>query len=56
MWRKGVTAMVKNVFNRMTQVHPVALAIIGWLAFIAGLIVKPIGLKLMFLSAARVLP
>jgi len=48
--------MVKNVFNRMTQVHPVALAIIGWLAFVVGLIVNPISLKLMLLSAARVLP
>ena len=48
--------MVKHVFFRMTHVHPVALAILGWLAFVVGLIVEPIGLKLMLLSAARVLP
>jgi len=48
--------MVKNVFFRMTQSHPVALAIFGWLAFVLGLIVNPISLKLALLSAARVLP
>jgi len=48
--------MVKNVFFRMRYVHPVALAILGWLTFVVGLIVEPIGLKLMLLSAARVLP
>ena len=48
--------MVKHVFFRMNHVHPVALAILGWLAFVLGLIVEPIGLKLMLLSAARVLP
>jgi len=47
--------MVKNVFSKMKSVRPVALAILGWLAFVSGLIVKPIGLKLMLLSAARVL-
>jgi len=55
-WRKGVTAMAKNVFFRMTCSHPVALAILGWLAFVLGLIVNPISLKLVLLSAARVLP
>ncbi len=48
--------MVKNVFFRMTQNHPVALAMFGWLAFVLGLIVDPISLKLVLLSAARVLP
>ena len=48
--------MVKNVFFRITYVHPVALPIIGWLAFIVGLIVEPISLKIMCLSVARVLP
>lgn len=48
--------MVKYVFFRMNHVHPVALVIWGWLAFVFGLIVGPIGLKLMLLSAARVLP
>jgi len=55
-WRKGVTAMVKNVLFRMTKSHPVALAIFGWLAFVIGLTVNPISLKLVLLSAARVLP
>jgi len=55
-WRKGVTTMVKNVFFRMTHAHPVALCILGWLAFVAGSIVKPISLKVMLLSVARVLP
>lgn len=55
-WRKGVTALVKDVFFRMHHVQPVVLAILGWLAFVLGLIVEPIGLKLMLLSAARVLP
>lgn len=48
--------MVKNVFFRMTQSHPVALAFFGWLVFVIGLIVNPISLKLVLLSAARVLP
>lgn len=49
--------MVKNVFNKTKLTCPVALAILGWLAFFSGLfVVKPIGLKLMLLSAARVLP
>ena len=48
--------MVKNVFFRMTKSHPVALVIFGWLAFVLGLIVNPISLKLVLLSAARVLP
>jgi len=48
--------MVKNVFNKIEATHPVALAIVGWLAFVVGQIVHPIGLKLMLMSAARVLP
>lgn len=48
--------MVKNVFFRMTHAHPVALCILGWLAFVPGSIVKPISLKVMLLSVARVLP
>jgi hypothetical protein len=48
--------MVKSVFCRMNHNHPVALAICGWLAFVLGQIVDPIGLKLVLLSAARVLP
>ena len=48
--------MVKNVFNKIESNHPVALAVVGWLAFVLGQIVNPIGLKLMLVSAARVLP
>jgi uncharacterized membrane protein YiaA len=47
--------MVKHVFNKIEH-HPVALAIVGWLAFVLGQIVNSIGLKLTLLSAARVLP
>jgi hypothetical protein len=55
-WWKGVTAMVKHVFNKIESIHPVALAIVGWLTFVFGQVVQPICLKLMLLSAARVLP
>ena len=48
--------MVKHVFNKLKSFNPVALAIFGWLAFALGLVVQPIGLKLVLLSAARVLP
>jgi hypothetical protein len=54
MWKGGV-AMVKHVYFRMNR-HPVALAIVGWLAFVVGHIVNPIWIKLVLLSAARVLP
>ena len=54
--RKRVAAMVKNVFFRMTGSHFAALTILGWLAFVLGLIANPIGLKLVLLSAGRVLP
>jgi hypothetical protein len=55
-WRKGVVAMAKHVFNKTTHVCPVRLAILGWLAFGVGQVVDSIGLKLVLLSAARVLP
>jgi hypothetical protein len=49
--------MVKHVFFKMKSIHPDALAILGWLAFIACVIVgPPTWLKLILLSAARVLP
>lgn len=49
--------MVKNVFLRMKPLCPDALAIVGWLAFALGvLLVSPIWLKFILLSAARVLP
>jgi hypothetical protein len=49
--------MVKHVFFKVKLLHPDALAIVGWLAFVAGVIVgPPMWLKLTLLSAARVLP
>ena len=57
MWRKGVTAMVKNVFSLVRYVSPTAPAILGWLSFVFGLwVVKPFAQKLALMSAARVLP
>ena len=56
-WRKGVTVMVKNVFNGKTLLFPVALVLVGWLTFICGVyVIRPIWLKLVLLSTARVLP
>ena len=49
--------MVKHVFVKLRSFHPDALAILGWLAFAAGVTVgQPMWLKLTLLSAARVLP
>lgn len=48
--------MAKHVLNKMKLVRPVALAILGWLAFGFGQVVDSIGLKLLLLSAASVLP
>jgi hypothetical protein len=49
--------MVKNVFFKVNSLHHDALAILGWLAFVFGVIVgQPMWLKLSLLSAARVLP
>jgi len=48
--------MVKNVFFRMTQIHPVALVTFSWVAFVFGLIINSTSLKLVLLAAARVLP
>jgi len=48
--------MVKHVYCRVRQNLPVALAIFGWIMFVSGQIVHPIWLKVVMLSAARVLP
>jgi hypothetical protein len=48
--------MVKHVFVKMSSVRPDALAIFGWLAFVGGATVETTWLKLVLLSAARVLP
>jgi hypothetical protein len=49
--------MAKHVFFRVNSLHPGALAILGWLALVFGVIVgQPTWLKLTLLSAARVLP
>ena len=49
--------MVKNVLNGKALLFPVALVLVSWLTFIGGVyVVDPIWLKLVLLSAARVLP
>jgi hypothetical protein len=48
--------MEKHVFFRRDRIHPVALAILGWLAFVLGQTFDSTGPRLMLLSAARVLP
>ncbi len=48
--------MVTNVFSMMNSFHPDPLVTIGWLAFVIGFFVEQKWLKLIFLSAARVLP
>ncbi len=48
--------MVKHVFVKMNSVRPDALAILGWLAFVSGVLVEQTWLKLILMSAARVLP
>jgi hypothetical protein len=48
--------MVKHVFVMLNAVRPDALAFFGWLAFVAGVLVEQTWLKLILLSAARVLP
>jgi len=48
--------MAKDVFCRMRDIHPVALAIFGWLMFVGGQVVHPVWLRIALLSAARVLP
>jgi len=41
----------------VNSLHPDALAIVGWMAFVSGVLVaNPIWLKLVLFSAARVLP
>jgi hypothetical protein len=57
MRQKGLTVMVKNVFNRISSSYPVALVFSGWLLFGLGVIINaPLWFKLTLLSAARVLP
>lgn len=48
--------MVKHVFVKTDSVRPDALAILGWLALVSAVLVKETWLKLILLSAARVLP
>ena len=48
--------MGRKVQNKMKSIRPVSLVIVGWLTFVLGLMVDPLILKLMLLSAARVLP
>ena len=57
-WRKGVTAMVKNVLSRFKPFVPVSLVLIGWLSFVLGISITDIPniFRLFLLSVARVLP
>ena len=48
--------MDKNVTSRLEKFKSVALVLSGWAAFILGLIEPSIVLKVMLLTAARVLP
>jgi hypothetical protein len=48
--------MVEYVFSKIWKLRPAALVLVGWLAYGVGLIVTPIGLRLVLLSVARVLP
>jgi len=47
--------MVKKLFTKVSY-WPVALFLVEWCCFIAGVILSPMYLKLMLLTAARVLP
>jgi hypothetical protein len=53
---KGVIAMARQLIGKTGSNCPSVLVMIGWLAFIVGLIVKPVGLKTMLVSFARALP
>ena len=56
-WEKGVTAMAKNVFFKVKSIHPDALTILGWVAFVACVFTGArTWIKLILLSIARVLP
>lgn len=48
--------MVKNVFNKVISLAPVALVVTGWGCFIGGLIADNAILKGILMAAARVLP
>jgi len=48
--------MVKKVLSIMSSFHPDSLVILGWIAFVPGVLVGQTWLKLILLSAARVLP
>lgn len=57
MWRKGVSTMVKRVLIPLKVIQLDALVIIGWPAFVSGvLLAGPIWLEIILLSTARVLP
>lgn len=48
--------MVRDVFNKVLFQYPVAL-VLGWCCFFGGIITdSPMSVKLLLLSAARVLP
>lgn len=51
-----VVAMAKQVFSWARSLVPAALVCAGWFAFIGGVSVEALWLRLMLLSVARVLP
>ncbi len=56
-WQKGVTTMARKVQNRLYNLLPVSLVILGWIAFIVGQTLDVINpYKLILLTVARVLP
>jgi len=49
--------MVKKVQTKLKKLNSVSLVLVGWIAFAVGVYIEgPMALKLMLLSAARVLP
>ena len=49
--------MVKHVYFKVNSFYPVALAVLGWIAFLLGVYIdESIWLKFSLLSTARVLP
>jgi len=48
--------MAKYVFGRLRELMPTALVLASWCAFIGGVVVQALWLKLTLLSVAKVLP
>jgi hypothetical protein len=48
--------MVNYVFGKAASAAPVALTVVGWISFAAGVLLDSPFVRLILLSAARVLP